>query len=95
MPAIHLPDDLPIGAVLTLDQQQFELAKIEPYWRTDGALSAILHWRTECPQCGCEFTHKTGRGTAQFNRRCEEHRKAAKPVKGRRGRKVKVAIEPA
>ncbi len=95
MPAIPLPDDLTIGTVLKIDAQAFELAEIEPYTRKDGQASAILHWRSNCPTCGVEFTHSTGRTSAQFNRRCEEHRKAAKPVTGKRGRKCKLSLATA
>lgn len=82
----------PFGTLVMLDEQTYELADMEPYTRTNGTQSAILRWETACPACGASFNVKTGLSARELTRRCEDHRRMAKPVKGKRGRKLKVQI---
>lgn len=81
-----------IGTVMTLDDQSYEFVGVEPYRRDDGLATDLLVWETCCPTCGAGFTAKTPLVTNTVVRRCADHRKAGKPVKGKRGRKVRVAI---
>ena len=81
-----------IGTVLLLDEQEYELAAIEPHTRRDGLPTVILHWRSTCPACGQEFTVTSGLRSTGIARRCLEHRMAARPVHGKRGRKVQVQV---
>ena len=89
-------DDPPLGTRITLDDQPYELVDIEPYIRKlDGARSRLLIWETICPAAGCgdSFRVITGLSIRYLQRRCETHKRSLKPVKGRRGRKVRARIE--
>ncbi len=89
----------PLGTRLLLDEQAYELVATEPYTRkTDGKPTRLLLWETCCATDGCDvsFRATTGMAVSSLNRRCEGHRFTAvraKPVKGRRGRKVRVRVE--
>lgn len=83
----------PLGVIVRLDEQAFELVAAEPYTRqTDGMPSALLTWETACPVCGEPFRCASGMKVTSLTRRCERHRNKSKPVKGKRGRKVCVAV---
>lgn len=90
---IELPPDLCAGTVLRLDEQVYELRGAVPHLRKDGAPTELLVWETKCPACGAAFEVRTSRcRTGLPNRRCERCRKVGKPVKGKRGRRVKVEV---
>lgn len=83
----------PIGTVIMLDDQGYELIEAEPYRRLDGAPSWLLRWSTSCPDCGTEFQQSSGLVSHAFNRRCTDCRKLKRrPVKGRRGRRLKIRV---
>jgi hypothetical protein len=81
-----------IGTVIMLDDQEYELADVEPYRRKDGRKTQLLVWSTSCPVCGASFQIKTALKSNGVNRRCAECRTPGKPVKGKRGRKIKLAV---
>ena len=86
----------PLGTRILLDDQSYDLVAAEPYTRkTDGKPSSLLTWESCCPQPGCgePFREKSGLAVSSLRRRCEAHRAGMKPVKGRRGRKIKVRVE--
>lgn len=84
-----------IGTILRLDDQEYELAVTRPHVRKDGTPTKVLIWETSCPVCGAAFEVGTGLKSNSVTRRCEPCRKTGKPVKGKRGRKVRVeVIEP-
>jgi len=86
----------PIGTRIVLDDQVYELVQAEPYTRkTDGKASHLLHWDTACPTDGCGKPLRvlSGMSITSLQRRCEDHRVLTKPVKGKRGRRVKIRIE--
>lgn len=82
----------PVGTVLMLDQQAYELREARPASRNDGTSTMLLDWETECPDCRCSFIVTTGLKTKSVNRRCQGCKAPNRPVKGRRGRKVQVAV---
>lgn len=85
-----------LGTVVTLDEQRYELIGAEPYVRkTDGQNSTLLEWETTCPTPGCAESYRCSSGlvVTYLPRRCAVHRNPLKPVKGKRGRKVRVEIE--
>ncbi|HKR17644.1 hypothetical protein [Rhizorhapis sp.] len=81
-----------VGTVILLDEQQYELVGVEPYRRRDGRKTELLVWATQCANCQSPFEVKTPLRTNGFSRRCAACRKPGKPVQGKRGRKVKVAM---
>lgn len=85
----------PIGTILRLDEQVYELEHVEPYARATGQSSSLLIWRTGCPRCGQSFTVTTGLRARAVNRRCEACRlRARAPVSGRSRRaEVVVSVE--
>jgi hypothetical protein len=89
----------PLGTRILLDDQAYELVDVQPYTRkSDGRPTRLLTWETCCPTTGCDtsFRVHTGLTVSALSRRCEDHRFTAvrfKPVKGRRGRKVRVQVE--
>ena len=84
-----------LGSVVLLDDQEYELIEVQPYGRIDGTASNLLVWSATCPTCKSAFEAKTGLRAKAFNRRCSKCAKTGKPVKGRRGRKVKVQFRHA
>lgn len=81
-----------VGAVLILDDQVYELREVRPHVRNDGQPTTLLAWETSCPKCGTGFEVVTGLTSTGVTRRCASCRKTGKPVKGKRGRKVKVGV---
>ena len=84
-----------LGTTLCLDEQSYELVAAEPYTRrTDGVQTVLLDWEAACPVdgCGTVFRCSTGLRVNYLPRRCEEHRNFTRPVKGKRGRRVKVKL---
>lgn len=84
-----------IGTVLHLDDQAYEMIGTKPHERQDGTSTELLIWQTECATCGSNFEVMSGLRSSGLSRRCAEHRRAGKPVKGKRGRKVVVEIDHA
>jgi len=80
------------GTLLKIDEQVYELRETYPHHRNDGSPTTMLVWETACPSCGDDFTLKTGMKVNSINRRCPKCSNAAKPVKGKRGRKLKVEV---
>ncbi|MBA4754572.1 MAG: hypothetical protein H2050_07060 [Sphingobium sp.] len=74
----------PIGTVVALDGQEYEMISSAPHQRKDGTPTTLLTWATQCPDCGRPFQVTTGLVTKGLNRRCADHRQALKPVSGRR-----------
>lgn len=93
MTSIQLEPNLAEGTVIRLDRQEYELRGSRPHTRKDGQTTTLLEWETHCPVCHQPFTVLTGATAASFNRRCQAHRRIGKPVHGKRGRKVRVAID--
>ena len=83
----------PIGTIVRLDDQAYELRGTKPHTRQDGSASMLLDWETQCPKCGAPFELTTGLKAQHLRRLCGACKDGAKLVKGRRGRKVKVSIE--
>ena len=61
-----------VGTVVMLKGQRYELVRLEPYTRKDGAESTLLIWSTRCPVCDDPFEVKSGL-KGEPNRRCIEH----------------------
>ncbi len=85
----RLPD---IGTVVILDDQEFELQRIVPPQKADGSMTELLLWESLCATCGQPYETKTTVRTSGISRRCALHSKPGKPVKGKRGRKVKIQV---
>lgn len=84
--------DVSIGTVVMLDDQAFELVGTKPHIRVDGTRTELLVWNSECASCNGPFECCTpGIGTT-MNRRCSDCKRPGKPVKGKRGRKVRVTV---
>ena len=86
----------PLGTRIFLDDQIYELVEVQPYTRkTDGQPTRLLAWETSCPAAGCgdTFRVRSGLTVTSLARRCEAHREIARPVKGKRGCKVRVRVE--
>jgi hypothetical protein len=87
-----IPD---VGTVVILDRQKYKLVGSRPYTRADDSRTLLLVWETKCATCKTEFEVLSPRHAGPSTRRCAEHRKAGKPVKGKRGRRVSVeVVEP-
>jgi len=81
-----------VGSLLLIDSQEYELREVLDHVRKDGSGSSILVWESSCPACGSGFEVTTGLVAKGVNRRCGGCAKAGKPVKGKRGRKLKVEV---
>ena len=80
------------GTVVLLDDQQYELREARPASRNDGSHTVLLDWESICPVCGEAFVVTTGLKAKSLNRRCTACKNPNKPVKGKRGRKIKVVV---
>jgi hypothetical protein len=87
----HFLTTPPVGTVMMLDAQRYELEATEPYQRKDGGSTKLLHWSTHCPDCAEPFKVTTGLKGKDLARRCGECRGARQPV-GKRGARIKVTI---
>lgn len=95
MSQIHFDREPDLGTIVMLDDQAYELVAAEDHRRKDGSPTTLLRWSTHCPVCGDHFEVMSGLSCKTFNRRCEAHRTAGKPIRGKRSRKIKVeVIEP-
>lgn len=91
---VHFLTTPPVGTILMLDAQRYELIGVEPYLRKDGGESRLLTWQAHCPDCGKPFEIKTGLKSKDLSRRCVDHRAGLRPV-GKRGDRVVIrVIEP-
>ena len=55
--------------------QKYILDKREPYQRPrNQGLSEVLAWRSNCRQCGVEFTTKSGPTTKGLSVHCPDHK---------------------
>lgn len=52
------------------EQQMFYLAAARRHTTKKGADSAVLHWDTDCEDCGEQFTFTSGLSTGAMYRRC-------------------------
>lgn len=86
-------EEPPISTIVWLDDQPFELGEVVDYTRADGSQSRLLRWNAACAQCGDHFEQFSPMISTGLSRRCVQHRKPGKPVKGKRGRRLKVRIE--
>lgn len=84
-----------LGTMLVIDGQEYELREVRPHTRQDGGETQLLVWEAHCAACGAEFETTTAIKSKSINRRCSGCAQAGKPVKGRRGRKVVVAVNHA
>ena len=81
------------GTTLHIDEQSYELIGSRPYVRKDGGQSILLDWETACPGCGTAFRISTSLKPVAIKRRCAACKQQGRPVKGKRGRKIKSWIE--
>lgn len=81
-----------IGTVVDLDGQSYEMRGTEPYTRKDGEQTTLIVWETVCPDCQSPFEVRSTVKSNGLTRRCKSCAKVGKPVKGRRGRKVRVKV---
>ena len=81
-----------VGTTLALDDQIYELRESRPASRNDGSPTMLLDWETVCPACKLSFVTTTGLRAKSVNRRCGSCKNSNKPVKGKRGRKIKVVV---
>ena len=91
-----IPPDAAAGTLMRVDDQDYELVENEPYTRrSDGQGSRLLTWETRCPVAGCGegFRLQSGPRISGLRRRCNQHIGQLRPVKGRRGRKMKIKVE--
>lgn len=92
-------DRLPlIGTILRLDRQDYRLVEIQPHIRQDGALTVLLRWKSECPNCSKAFEVTTPMRGQGLMRRCPPCRRVCRGrrIRRRRGnRPLPVTIIPA
>ena len=89
-------DQIPaIGTTVCIDQQVYEFRGTVPHEKADGQMTTLLAWETVCPSCAKPFVIRSTVKSNGFTRRCPDCAKAGKPVKGKRGRRVKVAVHHA
>ena len=81
---IHFNQVPPLGTVLMIGGQRYELVGTSPYRRHDGRETRLLHWESHCPECGSRFTATSGLKANAVNRRCSQHHRAGVPVSGAR-----------
>lgn len=58
------------------EQQVFYLAAARQHVTKKGVESAVLHWDTDCEECGEQFTFTSGLSTGAMYRRCPPCRAA-------------------
>jgi hypothetical protein len=83
---LHAFDGVPpLGTELTLDGQFYVLVEHEPYRRqTDGEMTTLLIWHTECAECLAPFRCQSTVRVGSLNRRCQTHKRPGHRVGGKR-----------
>ena len=69
-----------LGSVYMKEGQRYECVGVEGYQREDGQQSALLCWKTHCPECGAAFIAKTPLRHKGISRRCPKHRAPGRKV---------------
>jgi hypothetical protein len=70
----------PLGTVVMLQGQRYELVNTELYWRIDGQPTVLLHWQSHFPDCAAAFVVVTGLRQRYLNRRCPKYHRKGAPV---------------
>lgn len=81
----------PLGTVLMVDAQAFDLVAVEDHARKDGSLGQLLIWAARCGECGRAYQATTTLKSTGVARRCRSHRKPGTRVPGT-GRRVTARI---
>lgn len=71
-----------IGQVLRRGAQSYECVAFRSVVRKDGSPSTVAVLRSQCAECGADFTCTSASHGARFqpNRRCDEHKAAGVPL---------------
>lgn len=89
MKSIRL-SSIPItGTELGLRGQTYVLTGTQSYQRTDGQKTEVLHWKSQCSECGQPFLVTSSLVICYLNRRCPQHHRPgrAAPIPGNQHRK--------
>ena len=78
--ALQFPEPPPLGTILLVGPQRYDLISMEPYQRKDGKDSTLLYWHTHCPDCNAPFIATSSLTVRDLNRRCETHKSPGKWV---------------
>lgn len=72
-----------MDSVRIFDGQEYVPIGVEPHIRRDGRQTYLMHWETNCAECGASFTLKTLAGKSRFEptRRCSLHRQPGLKVR--------------
>ena len=81
---LQFPEPPPLGTVLLVGPQRYDLIGTEPYQRADGKGTTLLRWYTHCPDCKAPFTATSTLTVNALNRRCETHKSPGRRVTPRR-----------
>lgn len=84
----------PLGTVLMIDAQAFDLIAIEDHARQDGTLGQLLTWAARCGECGQPYHVISTLRSTGIARRCRSHRKPGTRVPGT-GKRVSARVYPA
>lgn len=79
---IAFTTDPPVGTVLMVEGQRYELVGINDHVRQDGQPTRVLLWQTHCPDCAAAFIATSPLKAKSINRRCPRHHKKGRPVAG-------------
>lgn len=67
--------DVNVGDVIYSRHNRYVLVAMEGYTRkTDGQVTTLLRWQSNCHTCGELFEFVTPVKFKDFNRRCEKHK---------------------
>lgn len=71
-----------IGQVLARGIQRYECVAIKPTTRKDGTQTSYAVLKSQCADCGADFTFTSALHGAAFNpnRRCDKHKAAGVPL---------------
>lgn len=69
-----------VGLAISIGEQLYRLAAVEPYVTKHGRASSVLVWDTVCPDCKEPFQAKSGLKCKYINRRCEKDKSPLKRV---------------
>lgn len=61
----------PIGSLVWIGRQRYELTETKPHERRDGVMTTLLGWTSECARCASPFVVFTPIKSSSLNRRCQ------------------------
>lgn len=93
LPRIRFVSEPPVGLVITVNEQRYEVVGGLDHVRLDGEETRLTIWRSSCAECGAPFEFRAPATAPPQNRRCDDHKRPGVKVDPERRRRIAAASE--